>query len=537
MIKPSLVALLFLPLSLFPQNQRVRSAIHAVTVYLDRAVVSRVASSQARPGIQTVVIPDLPVSLIDQSVRVSGEAEGGATILDVKVETVFLDTIPEQRIKQLQDRLKALRQEERAFQDRSQVLRSQREFVDSLRVSMARSGGAQRGSFEDFERMLSFIDRRLSGIFGEIRVTNQALEDVRSKIDAVQREINQSQAYSRKSQKQVVVNINAERSGMVTLRISYVLLGASWSPLYEARVSSELKSVQFTYAAQVRQSTTEDWNDVELTLSTARPAEGGTPPILMPWFVDVQQLRPFGAQRKAEIFEERDASRVQMEVAAAPVAPMAVEVAEVQSQATSVVFKIPSKVTIPSDNNPHKVTIIVETLPVELSYSALPKYSQFAYLKSKTKNSTEYPFLAGMMNVFFENTFVGTTSVRQILPGEEFETGLAVDEGVRLERKLINRFTEYTGTFTKKSKVIYDILLRIENAKRVPVELVLLDQIPISRNEQIVVEQMEPSPKSLTPDQQGILQWPLKLNPGEKREIKLKFSVEYPRDWNIIGLE
>jgi uncharacterized protein (TIGR02231 family) len=538
MIRRVLAVFLLFPLSLFSQSQRVKSALQAVTVYADRALISRVAQHQARAGVQSVVVTDLPASLIDQSVRVSGEAEARATILDVKVQPVFLDTIPEQRIRQLQDRLKALRQEERGLQDKSQILRSQREFVDSLRVSMARSGGGQRSTFEDFERMLSFIDRRLSAIFGEMRQTNQALDEVKARIDAVQREISQSQAFSRKSQKQVAVNINAEQPGGITLRISYVLTGASWTPLYEARVSSESKSAQFTYAAQVRQSTSEDWNDVDLTLSTARPSEGGTPPVLMPWFVDVLQARSLVAQRKALSLDKLEIQPERAEaVTPTPPPSMMAEVAEVESQATSVVFRIPSRVSVPSDNNPHKVTIAVETLPVELSYTALPKFSQFAYLKSKAKNSTEYPFLAGMMNVFFENTFVGTAGFKQVLPGEEFETGLAVDEGVRLERKLINRFTEYTGTFTKKTKVIYDVLLKVENAKRVPVEMTMRDQVPISRNEQIVVEQIEPSPRSLAHDAQGILQWTLKLSPGEKREIRLKFSVEYPRDWNVVGLE
>lgn len=536
--------LLLLPLS-FPSEwktlgqptRNLKSEVVSVTVYRDRALVVRSAREQLPAGNSLLVIGELPGSLIDQSVRVTGEAEGRAKITDVRVTTVFLDTIPEQRIRQLQDRLKALRLEQQSLLDKLQVLRAQKDFVDSLRVSSARGtvAGPQRSSLEEWERVIGFVERRLTAIYAEIRATNAALDDVKNKIEAVEREINQSRAFSRKSQKQILVNVSAERAGAMRLEVSYVLTGASWTPLYEARLTSESKTLQLTYAAQVRQATNEDWNDVQLVLSTALPAAGGTPPPVPPWFVDVartisrMEVRPqlMGVPSAVELEKKAEVEPETMNV----------EVAEVQSQMTSTVFRVPSRISIPSDNNPYRVTIAVEELPVALSYTAVPKYAPYAYLTAKGKNTTEYPLLAGPINIFFENSFVSGSTLGQILPGQEFEMGLGVDEAVRVERKLVNRFTEYTGTFTKKTKYIYDIVIKLENTRRTRIDLVVQDQIPISRNEKIVVEQIEPSPKVLPPDQSGKLSWNLSLNPGERRELKLRFSIEHPSDLNVMGIE
>jgi len=77
----------------------------------------------------------------------------------------------------------------------------------------------------------------------------------------------------------------------------------------------------------------------------------------------------------------------------------------------------------------------------------------------------------------------------------------------------------------------------VQNNKPTAERVVLRDQLPISRNEKIVVKHLAPDPKDLKPDNEGILKWTLDLKPGEKREITLKFSVDHPAEVNVAGLE
>jgi len=75
---------------------------------------------------------------------------------------------------------------------------------------------------------------------------------------------------------------------------------------------------------------------------------------------------------------------------------------------------------------------------------------------------------------------------------------------------------------------------------------VFKDLVPVSRNEKIVVRLITPAegdlgtaeaPKEVSREADGKLVWRLDLKPGEKREVPLKFSVEYPANLPVAGLE
>ncbi len=210
--------------------------------------------------------------------------------------------------------------------------------------------------------------------------------------------------------------------------------------------------------------------------------------------------------------------------------------AEVQERSTSSTFVIPASADIPSDNNPHKVTITIASLPVQFSYSCVPKFSPEVYLTAKTKDSTDYPLISGRTNVFLDNSFVASSSISTVFPGEEFETYLGTDQAIKAERKLVKQFTESTGLLSKKTKTTYDFLITVENNKKVSADIDVKDQIPVSKDEKIVVELLAPDPTEAKPDEQGIIDWHLSLKPQEKKELRLKFSIGHPSDMMVRGL-
>jgi uncharacterized protein (TIGR02231 family) len=132
------------------------------------------------------------------------------------------------------------------------------------------------------------------------------------------------------------------------------------------------------------------------------------------------------------------------------------------------------------------------------------------------------------------------------MPGEKFELQLGADEGIAIKRKLVNRFTENTGLTSKGRRITYEFLVTITNNKKTAERVVFKEPVPVSRNEKIEVALLTPAgedvgakenPKEVTREEDGKLVWRLDLKPGEKREVPLKFSVEYPADLNVSGLE
>jgi uncharacterized protein (TIGR02231 family) len=110
----------------------------------------------------------------------------------------------------------------------------------------------------------------------------------------------------------------------------------------------------------------------------------------------------------------------------------------------------------------------------------------------------------------------------------------------------VNRFSEDTGLTGGGRRVTYEFLVTLTNNRKSAERVVFKDVLPVSRNEKIIVKLLGPAerdvgttaaPKEVTREADGKLVWRLDLKPGEKREIPLKFSVDYPADVTVTGLE
>jgi uncharacterized protein (TIGR02231 family) len=123
------------------------------------------------------------------------------------------------------------------------------------------------------------------------------------------------------------------------------------------------------------------------------------------------------------------------------------------------------------------------------------------------------------------------------MPGEKFDLDLGVDDGVAIRRQLRNRLTEDTGLVSSKERVTYDVVITAQNNRGEPIKLVVKDQLPVSKHERIAVELLEPPSRLVQRDDDGTLTWTLDLKSGEKRELPLKISVEFPSDLEVEGLE
>jgi uncharacterized protein (TIGR02231 family) len=312
--------------------------------------------------------------------------------------------------------------------------------------------------------------------------------------------------------------------------------------------------VQLDYFGLVRQSTGEDWKDVMLTLSTARPSLGGAAPVMSVWNLDV--FNPIVLRQREEM-ERRD--QLAMRKSAMP-APAAINMqrfttngadmeaplqevdaafagATIEAGATSASFKIANSSSVPSDNSPQKVPITSATLKATPEYLTVPKRQAAAFITSKVVNSSDFPFLAGAMNVFLDGTFVATSALRTVMSGEKFDLALGVDDGISIKHKRVNKFTEDTGLTNSGKRITYEYLITVQNNKKTSERVIVADQVPVSRNEKIVVKQLAPDAKEAKPTEDGTFKWTLDLKPGEKRELTVKFTVDYANDVNVTGLE
>lgn len=524
------------------------SRITGVTVFTDRAQVTRRGAANLNTGKHTVAFVELPDAIDPASVQVSGS--GGAVLHDIRVERVHRSETADKQLRGLQDRLQALQDSVRVVTDSKGHAQKEKEFVQKIADGVASPGGKEVPAElepDKWVEMVAFYRERLDALAAQIRRAEREERSLQEEIDKVKRQIAELRHGGARSTNQVQVALEVRKAGRMTLTVSYLVHGPGWSPLYDIRMSSADKKMTVVYKAQVRQNTSEDWNDVALRLSTAKPRAGGSHPELDPWYVRFHTPRPAPERlmsKRAAPMAQMMENTVELEFRAPKLdealAPMEVATADVETKSTSVEFVPAGKTTVKSDNQPYTVTITEAAFGAATRYSAVPKLAEAAYLKAKVSNTTEYPFLAGRTNIFLDGAFVAHGTMETVAPGEEFWTFLGVDEAIGVEHKLVKRYEKREGVIARKECTVYEYSITITNNKKTEEEVVVWDQVPISTDQEIDVELVRPEyrqdTESLKKNEHNFLEWYLKLKPGEKAGIPLTFSITYPKGRNVSGL-
>ena len=557
------LTILFLSFPAAGSAERANSRISAVTVYRDRAIITRTASAQLAAGEQILSFENLPAALVDQSLQASGRGVAGATILDVSAQNVFTEATSNDRVKELEAQIKELQRQRRVLDDRGKVLEEQRGFVQRMLQASTTTGPAgatatvARPTLDEWQKLFAYSEETLGKINAEQQKLDVDREPLQAKQTALEQQLNQLRGARGKQSKTITVRLSLTTTGKLDVALQYAVPAASWAPSYDARLRSADRAIDLSYFGIVRNGTGEDWTDIALTLSTARPSLGGGPPELRPWIADVARPAtptPFSAPRGAagapppaansQVFNTtRDglAETVSLEKKEAGVLT-----ADVEAGATSATFRIPVTVSVPGNNTSQKVAINVGRLMATLQFQSTPKMLEAAFLNANAANTTEYPLLAGPMNTYLDDTFIAASSLKTVMPGEKFDLALGVDDGIAVKRRLVNRFTEDTGLTSKTRRTTYEILITITNNKKTTEQVAFKEPTPVSRDEKIVVKLQTPqekdigtpaSPKEVTREEDGKLVWRVGLKPGEKREFPLKLSIEHPIDMAVTGLE
>src|SRR5712671_4564817 len=404
----SFLTILFLSLPAGAFAEKANSRISAVTVYRDRAIVTRTATAQLAAGEQVLSFENLPAALVDQSLQASGRGVAGATILDVSAQNVFTEATSNDRVKELENQIKDLQRQRRVLDDRGKVLEEQRGFVQRMLQASTTTGpagaaiAAARPTLDEWQKLFAYSEETLGKINTEQQKLDVDREPLQAKQTALEQQLNQLKGARGKQSKTITIRLSLTTPGKLDVALQYAVPAAGWTPSYDARLRSADRAIDLSYFGIVRNGTGEDWNDVALTLSTARPSLGGGAPELRPWIADVARptqalayelnaaKRESGAAAANQQFAVRDG------IAAAGAPPpstprpeAATLTAEVEAGVTSATFKIPVNVSVPGNNTIQKVAINAGRLMAALQFQATPKMLEAAFLNANATNTTD----------------------------------------------------------------------------------------------------------------------------------------------------
>lgn len=552
---PLCLSLLFLPGgTILAADIDVSAPIGAVTVFPDRAEVTRVVGVTLPVGSNTVVIDDLPASLLPDSVRVEGQGSDAVVIGSVETKAVYLDEIVSQRERRMQADIQTLQDQQRAASDRIAAFQAQLNFIDAIGREIPATANDEivRGAMDPLKWQEAWL--ALGAGVGEAKKGIQAAEIEMREIDAKisQRSLELSQIHTGRTATVVArINVESKEASSVRLAFSYQLPDATWRPIYDARLETEGGKVELTQIGEVYQRTGEDWSGVALTLSTTRPAIGATLPDLSPWFVNIIEVGNFVGGAEVELLSKVDeAQRSKNEPASAADFGVAAALSEEDkelrfSQAQLVAsefaaeYRISGTATVPSDASPHKFVIATQDMIAELAVRVVPKQMPLAHLYGTVTYGGLDPLLPGALNVFRDGAFVGTSSLAMLRPDEKVELGFGVDDRVRVAYRLEDGENSTGGLFNSRQRIERRFRIEVANHHDKPIGITVLDQLPVPQDERITVELLNGSTrptKADWEDRKGVYAWAGEYKPGEERIIKFGYGVNYPEGASVTGL-
>jgi len=520
----------------------IETDITDVTVYVDRARVVRKGTTHLTQGEHTVTLERLPSGLVDDSVRAGGHA-ANVRILGVDVSRDYYTETPEADQAALQKELQDLQDQDAALADADSSEVARLEFLKNLANSS--TGILPRGiayGKAEMDSIVSFAKY----VADETTVAQSRRRDITVKRRDLARQIEVAKSklqpqYNSIERVNINVIVEATAEADLELELTYSVTGASWSPLYDIRLIEN--NVSVGYLANIQQTTGEDWPAVMLALSTAHPAISTTIPELDPWYVDVFQpptpmmARMAKAPQGGAAMSAYAAAPMQADEAAAPPPPpVQFSTATVETTGTAVTFRVGRPVAIPSDGSPHKTLITNLDMDAKLDYVTVPKIAEEAYLRAKITNTSESILLPGPASIFHDDEFVGTTALETVVPHEEFEVQLGVDDRVKVERKLTERTVAKTFIGNTR-KSLYAYTISVTNNLPWPAGVTIEDQYPVSRNEQIKSTLQSVAPQPTEQGDMNLLKWITEIAPAQKQDFNFSFQIEQPRDMKIRGIE
>jgi uncharacterized protein (TIGR02231 family) len=532
-----------------------RGAIRAVTLYPDRAAVTREVRVRLDQGLWTVRIPELPASVVRDSLQ--ARVRGSARLLGVEFSAerqADFASSPEGTA--LAERVRDLRRRAgNLAQDRS-ALEAHEKLVDAVGIRPT-AGALPDGAAQPID--LKSVERQLEAIAAEKARILEESRRLADEKDAADRElaVAEGQLAARggadRVERAAVVVLSVPEAGMAEIDLTYLVGRAGWAPAYAIRSEADRSKVSVEYDAMVVQQTGEDWRDVRLSLSTAEPTRASSPPPVAPWFVDVvvpvpvampstsvamefapaaaapEPMAP-GAPNEGGAFGNAEVERELLELAAD---------ANVIDAGIAVSFELPRPVTLVSDAAKRQRTRIGTVSPeTAFGYVAAPILAERVYLRGTLRNASAFQLLPGRAQVFMGGEFVGETQVPSVAPQGEFRVWFGPDPAISARREVLSKVTGASGLFGGAELTTWNNRITVSNGTGRDVTVEVLDRRPVSRNEKVEAKLASAKP-ALSADKayvserqpQGILRWDLPVPAGAQgpKAATVTWTVELVR--------
>ncbi|MCU0818824.1 MAG: mucoidy inhibitor MuiA family protein [Beijerinckiaceae bacterium] len=512
------------------------SRIEQVTLYPDAAVVTRRLAVEIPAGSHDILLPDLPMTADPASLRVEASGSGrlllGGIDLRMGVAEAKADA-------ELEARLKARREARDRLADRIDTTETRKAMVQRLAQGDPAPKDGKPLDLESWLKAVDAVGKTLQTLNDELRGLRIEETKINEEITALEAAV--GQPGTQNPRRVAAIAVEAPEAIKATLTVSYRVAGASWRPVYDARLDTRgaKPSLELTRRALIRQRTGEDWREAKVVLSTLRVQRGTAAPVLGSerlGFYEPPPPRslpmPMAAAPAPEAVARMAEQDRRQKMAAERSEPAEEQQAQLAANPFHAEFTLPGTVTLPSGNEERSLRLASEAIEPKLQHKAAPVLDPTAYLEASFNLKGEAPLLPGEVLLTRDGAFIGRARLGAIAGGDKVELGFGADERVKITRIPLQKEARDAGIFGSNRTEDNRFRTDIRNLHAFPVTLQLLDRLPISEDQAITIERLSEMTKpdiENVEDRRGVMAWNLTLAPQESKAVVTAWRVRWPQ--------
>lgn len=517
---------------LFAQRGNVKEIhppISSVVIYTEGVEVSHQTEIQLSEGQNQIIFKGLSPRLDSRSLRVNVDV--GVSVLSVmhKIDHLTVQ-VEKPRVRQVRDSLKTINSAVTLLRNELDALNVQRDLL----LKNQTVGGNETGTpIAELQKTADFFQSRIFDINKRVSKIQLDLEEnlkIVSKLNAELNELNAGMNYQRS---EVSVLFTAERALKVKIDLRYYIADAGWAPFYEIRAEDIDKPLRLNYRAKVFNNTEIDWENVPVMLSTADPNKSVNYPVLNPWKLNfsgstgsIAEKNPYQMSNLNDnyYYQQQEQSKFIQKRGTVSFVPISVS-------ELSIDLPLDQKYTIPSDAKPYIVEVSEFDIPATYRHICVPKMEKSVYLMAQITDWEDLNLVEGEANVYFAETYVGKSYIYTREVSDTLNLSLGRDKKVIVTRSKVKDFTskQFLGGKTKET---FRYQYEVKNNRKAPINIEIIDQVPVSENSEIevFVEEISKAEHFILT---GMLHWRYDLAPEQKQTFEMQYSVRYPRNKQV----
>ncbi|MBU0487167.1 MAG: DUF4139 domain-containing protein [Bacteroidetes bacterium] len=482
------------------QNKEIETVadINHVTIYNSSAEIHYQKEIELPAGLSTIVFSDLTPFVVENTINI-GTSSPDVEIITVTERINYTKDRKEQnhKIIALEDSITKMKETLGKISCKLETVKMEK----GILFKDESIGGLSKGvSVEEIEKASTFFSQRYLALTTEQYELGKNEKELADRIGRFEKQISEISTNKYKNISEIQITVLCPAKQKVGFSFRFLTTMGGWAPTYDCKYNGNGNPIQFIFRANVFNSSGIDWDNVDITLSTASPTLGFEAP-------------SFSSNRKKNMRKEKakdGISFMNIEV------PNAIEA-----------YDIKHKYTIPSDSKPYLVDVNSYELFAIFDYLLIPKLNPLGFLMANIPDWNKINLIPGVTHVYNKGSYMGKMFLNTYADNDTLRVYLGKDNSIKATIREENSTNQNSiiGNYNVDKS---EISITVSNNTADTFRIQLLDQVPVISGDKAKLN-FQNIEQAIYDKREGLLTWNFVLNPGEKAEIVYGFEIKVPK--------